>query len=647
MPHFDEKTTTVNRAHVVVVIGCTEKDDAEAAWHVVERGGTYRDADVFFTFHDPANFPFMTATAHELMLASTYHEEDNSSKIKFRKLSLGWFLAVTPKSVSMPLLDEATGDRAGIRTISDVLKTISFIYGTGLLVRKKPSLENHRSKFKLLTATQSNILDALVELFPESTREYIEMQRHEFFQAVGRIGAEQWCWLEVERGDVLLWDAQKSVSKQVIDELYKSFRLARNLPNAERQKTQVAAGVLGKAILIGASVWQEDRRRNETDHGNADKSHVPVLPNFVLRTHVGLENSVCSQCYENAPAYNKPSISASLLSSYEIVKDWSNIPIGDGSDPVDLYVFMQRHADRILLTPKDQALLGFYRSCEAVRRWLTLNNRIFPIRRPSALFLMAKASENEELIIATASDILRLKREVVSISTYLPNLSSGAITPDYQNNKAMLALKFVLKVVQYLKKFTSAPLVQTIHLVGGTRLVTRILPNNSPGSYFIRCFQPTEAIQGILECLSFLLPEIEAANVNLAFEYEPSDMCALGSMESLTDFCGKIRKLSTTNANWKRIGIHLNLANWGFTDRFEPGHFPEGVRERVFHAHTTLGQLDTNTNQKLLAWVMLFEELRIKHDFSGLISLKLECAKTKSSVDGGLKILKECLNIGQ
>ena len=154
-----------------------------------------------------------------------------------------------------------------------------------------------------------------------------------------------------------------------------------------------------------------------------------------------------------------------------------------------------------------------------------------------------------------------------------------------------------------------------------------------------------------------MLAKIEAADVKLAFEYEPSVHCALGTFESVGEVCENGTALSDSDTRWNRIGINLDIAHWAFIGGHKAKDVPELVCKRIFHAHiSSLGTghladgpledeeiFSLHTKEEYLEWLLLLERVSKSGNFSGFVSLELECSKSKTMVLSSLHKLEQWL----
>jgi len=621
-----------DRAHVVVIVGCTVHGPRSDAWEA-ELTGSSRSQPVptTFAFHDPAHQPFMQASAHELLLGACYEKSSDASGSS-AVLSLGWFLPVTPRSVKMPLLDETTGTYAGIKDVSAALREKDISLG-GIRL-KIIGYARRRSEFRLIRmhrqALKAQLQGVLGETGGEESLDALAtlcsrlIPRH----------SDLWCWAEIGAGAILLWDARKVVSKVELAVLENDYAAASASQDQDRLRAaQERARALTKKLLLAAAVWREGKRQILPFSGEGAP---PV------RTH-------------SRPRL-RGTLRPVLLDSFDTSPRPNCLRIGTGLEPVESYVLMQRAADRLLLRRRERLRL----TCDGLR-WRLHRSRHAdpePQARPSALELMSRACDDQALINRTAASLLRSGRDLAALATYLPSLCMGPRAKDgTAQNPALAATRFVLRVAGAVKRLSGSRHPSIVELVGGS-LVLPVELDCAAGRPFARCVDPDIATQNLVVCLGQLLPDIEVADVALAFEYEPSALCALGSLERVTRLCEQLTVLSEHDRRWDQIGINLDIAHWAFVGRYKPSDLPLAVRRRIFHAHVSshsrghLGDAPLEgesgadllrTPDEFMAWFVLMEDLQGSGDFRGNVSLELECCKSRKAVHVSLCNLSEWL----
>ncbi len=117
------------------------------------------------------------------------------------------------------------------------------------------------------------------------------------------------------------------------------------------------------------------------------------------------------------------------------------------------------------------------------------------------------------------------------------------------------------------------------HNGGMTKAASRCL--------WARCIEQRLVLQNLVACLQTLLDDIGRAKVCLAFEFEPSALCALGSLDTVHRFCDELDNLQPKHAGWKHIGFNLDIAHWGFLARHQPEDLPTPVKRRIVHSHVS------------------------------------------------------------
>jgi len=164
----------------------------------------------------------------------------------------------------------------------------------------------------------------------------------------------------------------------------------------------------------------------------------------------------------------------------------------------------------------------------------------------------------------------------------------------------------------------------------------------------------------VIRGLSELLPDIKEAQTTLAFEFEPSSLMALGSLEAVEYFCQRVISLRCDDPRWTWVGLNLDIPHFCFIARKKPSEIPQVVLDCIVHAHISIhtsghladGILEDTENadsqrrkRTCLAWLMLIEGLAEKKQHSTIVSLELECAKTRSQVSESFRILQNWLSL--
>jgi hypothetical protein len=608
-----------NLAHVVLIVGCTKESTGDNFAPEVHP----ETSRILFAFNDPAHFPFMTATAHDLVLAASY----TSSESAVETLLFGWMLPVIPRPVEMPMLDESAGDRAGIVSISQMLKEISFKCPNGVEVRKIVRFGERKPEFRLIRNRRSEISRCVREILQiDDSR--VEANFGEFLDHFSDAGDAPWSWLEIDHINIILWNAQTFVRK---DKLVSIGELARDAKSDSAIETvREKAGDLAKSILVGVCVTNLK--------GAAifcDPLRVPLSP-------------------KSDPTRLLGSLTASLLTSFEVVETWPELATGCQKETIELYMFMQSTAEAIFVKkPRSKWGLGGLLKKSKKHPPKTVE----ALTHNSALFWMAQHHADEYLQRELALSLLESHPKIIAVATYLPSLCAGERGPDTQINPALLALKFVLQVLKEMKKESAEKAPKILELVGGSRLLARVDKNPQTGTYCVRCVEEGLAIENILQCVECLLPLIEDADVQLAFEFEPSSIMALGSISALDLLVAGIEKRRSDDRRWERIGLNLDIAHFAFIARRQPTSVSQKVLGAVKHAHISLhssghfadGILEDNEASrkgKALEWLGTLESLKCKNGFDGFVSLELECAKNRNQVEISLECLKQWLSHG-
>jgi hypothetical protein len=601
-------------AHVVLVVGCTKKSTGDD--FAPERYG--KNAETLFAFNDPAHFPFMTANAHDLVLVSSY----TSSESPVETMLLGWMLPVVPRAVKMPLLDESEGDAAGILNISHTLKDISFKCPNGTEVKKILSGER-KPQFRLIQCTRTEIFRQTQEILQWDTNK-VETTYGRFFEHFSDDRNAPWCWLEIDHANVLLWDAQKSIPKADLLSLGEAAVLGKTANDADIVRERVWQ--FADLILIGAYV--QDLK------GISVFARAPV-PSASIVTPLPSLSARLTPC---------------LLTSFEVVRSWDDVSKQCQDECVEFYMFMQKTAEQIFV-PKPPAKWNL--------RNLLKRRRppVEPLEHSSALQFMAANSTNEKLKVRVATTLLASHPQIVAIATYLPSLCAGERGPDTDINPALLALEFVLGVIIEMKKKAPERAPKILELVGGTRLLARVDVNPKTGNYDVRCIEEHFAIENIIECVAQVLPLIDQADIEVAFEFEPSCLMALGSIRALQIFIANLQKRAIDDPRWKRVGLNLDIAHFAFIEGCRPSFVPPEILDYAVHAHISLhtrghfadgiledDEMSSNSKKhRALEWLRTIANLKNEKRAKGFVSLELECAKTWSQVERSFNRLKEWL----
>jgi hypothetical protein len=633
--YLKEEKAEQNRPHVVLVIGCS---GTENLWSSDERQTHHTDSSTpsgLFCFHDPAHLPFMRATAHELLVAGCYQEGAESLKPAFKTISLGWFLPVVPSAVQMPLLDEAEGNKAGIESISDLFHEIGFKFGEDVFIKRIFAIPGRRRpNFRLVKANVFDILEHVKSIFGVMDPEQEPLIRHSFLEQLTDLKIEKWCWLQFNGTEILLWDAEKCLLKSELTDLDALFYQTSRGDAKDKNELIDRVSKLASDLLVAATVM--DSNGHFKRHSTFQPPGAPAEKKRIGR---------CSG-----------SLSYSLLTSFETVKDWKPFLRSEENVPVELYMFMQAYADKHLSNFDEKVLKNLATAFHNSRRILG-KDRIPRIwRRTCALELMARESRNIYLIEKTAREIVNSGRQTIALASYLPSLSAGIYSTDGKtSNKALLATEFVLKVAGALKLKFKKNFPQVIQLIGGSRIVSRI--DSSPhGKHSVHCIDHDLAILNILSCLEKLLPLAQSADVKLAFEFEHSVHGALGSLENVELFCENLADRSQHDNLWNRVGINLDIGQCAFLGKYHPEQFSHNLLDRIIHAHiNSLGRgrladcpledeythkSSLHKREEFVVWLDFLEKIKRDRNFLGFVTLELECSKSEKMIKDSLAKLK-------
>jgi hypothetical protein len=167
-----------------------------------------------------------------------------------------------------------------------------------------------------------------------------------------------------------------------------------------------------------------------------------------------------------------------------------------------------------------------------------------------------------------------------------------------------------------------------------------------------------DGVGNVMESIEHLLPDLQTAQVTLAFEFEPSILCALGERSSLLSFCQKLEQREQKDSAWAQVGLNFDLAHWAFLSDFTPATFPLELRRWIRHAHISShsrghfsdAPLERSGGNDLLRresqfmrWLEFLEEVNELSSFSGHVSLELECCRVTHSVAASLQNLRQWL----
>jgi sugar phosphate isomerase/epimerase len=624
-----------DRSHVILVVGCSTRDPRPDFWaaELAEK-----DAPILvptqYTFQDPAHLPFMRATAHQLLLSGCYAQSPSFETKSLESLLLGWFLPVTPRCVKMPLLPETIGVRAGIKALSAALREQNITLGSISL--HSLELVNRPPRFRLIPVRQNALMAQLLQMNGENGGEESQTRLEFLCEQLIPHDLEMWCWLELGATTIILWDAGVEVSKKEFDELEGDYLSAIDRKDKlTSEKSGERARSLINRLLLAVAVWK-DGKRTVRSYLRSPPSRTQGPKVIRLRGHL-------------KPAF---------VTSFDTAKDIDLSAIGTGSECIEWYFLMQSAAERILLTRSQKFGLALQKLRHRIRP--QREDLLIPRMRISALELMARSHNDEKLMKRTALSLMKYQREIVALATYLPSLCRGTRSADqWRLNPALLATKFVIGVAKAIKEFgkISKPIV--VEVVGGG-LVLPPTFDEITGEYNAACIAPHIARGNLINCSRALLDDAAAADALLAFEYEPSLLCALGSLGRVTDFCEDLKSLARADERWNRVGMNLDIAHWAFLGGHKPFRIPKVVRERFFHAHVSAhsnghladSPLESGAGvdalrrpEEFMAWFMLLEHLMSHARFQGKVSLELECCKSRNCVNVSLGHLSNWLQV--
>jgi len=571
--------------HTIMLVGCSK----------VDSGG-------YFVFHDPSLFPYMKATAGELLDAYCYTDEHMTDLVP------GWFLPVTPGAIHMPLTSWHTPEEMasrdwehlflstphyGLLDLANVLQTPRPEKARSLVVNDAPG------ELRVCKACNIEKSDLFVGLPPAAKSVLSRWTEGQ----TSKSQRNRWCWVQhvkdcdygVERGyqSIWIWDAETHPPTPLLDlspDVVEPYLLGVFLGQGEHWES------------IGPVA--EDGTRSPIDNGEDD-----------------LADNVDSTMEE----HERPKPMRAVLSSFSAREMAESVALWpDDVLHCDLYAFMQRDANRLLrswrfLRPLTKQFVGF-----TLLAWLQTVYRASPIElRPwregksfgrkqrlpslgvrmpilSARYRMSTLASDGTHISKCANAIADVFRaanvEIVALSSFTPGLVSH--DPDLAHNSRD-ALLFLVRLAGALQD-RGHP-CRILELVAGS-LLDGVWPGKEKeeGSVFVaNVLDREDAIDEFLRRLGPVAKEAIEKKVTLAIELEPGPNFIINDLQALDSLCQRLD--NTRNAALRRaVGLNLDVAHWslaGITvERLSEGLWDQehgkvtdvdygSIVDRVVHSH--------------------------------------------------------------
>lgn len=602
------------RHHAVLVVGTDNSD--------------------LFAINDPASLPFLVASSAELSDVGIYRDFDVG------QMRPCLFLPVTPAAVRMPLVDApATREE---RQKNGLWSLRLPLQGPLRRIPELPAVPpTDPGVWRLARAKD---LPKRIADLDQHRAQGVEILVQELLQS-GH--GEHWCWLQCNRSNLWLWDAEKEPVNDQTWEASLSFLLA-------------------TAISRGGG-WKIE--------------HVQRLPRQL--------EAPSSKPREAAkPERLRPSLISSFCVApfSKMIHHWP-----DAVKHCEVYAFMQPDAERLL---PDHAPVRTWKAWHATMKtrlanwaryihvhtyktrfgwpWFRFSDR-YPTghRKPftTAMQRLASAQRADEragketCAARVANDLhatLREKRgiQVSSFATYFPEISSPNQDAADDAQKALLMLMRTSRLLRELEH----P-VKTIEVVAGSR-INGVWPAEpiKKERYSQPAFVANRLAEssGIERLLDRLLPIANAAQengVSLALELEPGPLYVLGEWQSIVKLCKMLEK-DVRYAPLKPIlGLNLDVAHWGILKGITPASVLRctSVANRVAHAHLAdhasghfgdITLFDHHAKEYFAEWISALETLAKditprEPGFSGFVSLEFESCHCPHSLQTAVRRFRE------
>lgn len=672
-----------NRAHAVVIIGCERKPGGttDTTWDTLGAEGEASESvgkRMEFAFNDPAHFPFMRASAHQLLLSACYGIRTNiapnaetlsppsESEDTLTQLSLGWFLPVTPQAVTLPLLTAPLDGTVGIKRISSALRKHGFTCAAlgNAKFEKHFTLEaTPEPEFRLLRGNRNELMDKLRNIYQArwqtagNTSEILFSvdQQRELVEKLLPVEREGWVWLEVDEKKIFLWDAEADIGAAA------QALVSSPIASSPASMSDASSSIANK-ILIAAGIWNDagyikvnTRDLNPRPAGPACRARVamPITVNARAHTPAAAQVEIVNPLHVES---NTP-LKASLLTSFEVAGAWERVEgVASQATGLEIYTLMQHDAEKLLcLAGEERTLYGQIRS--TLSKWF-VGYPVYPTPnvRHTAMERMARYVDDNSKINKVArkflADCKKCGCPPVGLATYLPSLCLGELGANGDPNPAIAATRFVIRVAGAIRALDPNYAPKIIEIVAGTRITGKVQGDENP--YVVAATREI-AISNLIESTQALLSDADDANVLLAFEYEPSTLCALGNVSSVETFCDRVLALAKEDPKWDRVGLNLDLAHWAFLGRQKPSMISESIKRLIKHAHISshscghfgdaalenFGRDMLRKPEEYQEWLTFLRGLGPQ--FSGFVSLELECCKSRSFVETSLRVLNSWL----
>lgn len=595
-PTDSEFQRSGERRHAVLVVGCHRSEQYE------------------FILHDPATFPFLKATAHQILAAAP------STHSGLAASSGSVILPVTDSSIRLPLLNVLpSGDREengcisiGLLGISEVLHASWKAYRGPHFLPGDFRLVDFRGGF----LTDSERSTQLQHLPAEA--------RGKIMDLVERGVVSSWAWVQFKKASagcastICLWDATASGPD------------ARQDPSQEGMQ-QLGDKALEEKYLLACI--REDEERIWTRSRPGDRTYIAVAAPEVHAPH-GIGGAPHRRRTPQEPARDKLKIS--LISSFT-TRGLSSALEWWPDDPqpfCELYAFMQSDVLEIL-----------------ARRPGTALTQMSVLFREDPLKVKEAASRILEILEPKGISLC-------SLATFLPE---AAFPPETnQALQACEALRFLLLLVRELQREHSS--LRTIELVAGSRIAGIWKGRRATGQegfvYVGNRLGDLEPIRHLLECVSQVADDAMGdPRICFAVELEPGYLYALRNKETLEEFVRQLDLAAESQPSLSRtVGLNLDVAHWTMA-QIEPQWVRgnEAIKRRIVHAHVAghqpgahFGDIplsDLCSSIRCLPWLDVLSEVANTPrgaefpPFSGYVSLEYEAAKKPEFVRASLSEL--------
>ncbi len=533
-------------AHAVVVLG-------------MQKSPPWRK-DREFIFHDPLNFPYMRATACDLLLCGPY--SPGSGSVVF-----GAFLPVVPARVKMPMLASCMPTTISISTLGllDICQAVqSGLTDTPAEIPAEALPQNSREMTFRLVHWCKNRFEPWLYRLPSEVRNSLPDSLLDSIQQklLATKQSDQWLWIQWSQQSIWLWKAEMPPPSDLVSIGERGWEYV------------LALGWFSPQDPNQTVVWVESK------HPEKDSRPLPHIQPPVLLSEA------------------KPLKFGFITSLSAVSLDASLSAMPKSVDYCEIYAFMHGDA-KLLMRSSDPDATRKQRLDQAfaeIRNLADQDHYPSPGVDASAMERMAKIeqtkSENEVERIAKAirAKVLKQCRTAIKIgalASYLPGLAQyeGPSVTCAPNRDALSASIFLIRLAAKLRELGEGDL-DVIEMVAGSLVqgIRRPRIGDDESDFCASVLGEAAAITRLVESCKILVTTLLGTGqpLKIVFEFEPGPLNVLGTIRRLERFA---ESLENEPELQNHIFLNLDVAHFAFLANAKPEDLSERVKRLFAHAH--------------------------------------------------------------